>query len=152
MSDPILDTEPSLTTVPDEPRGRRTFTAMLVFACVAAVLALGLMVYRTVTREIPPEEIARRHFSWSSRFRPLRAQEVAGRADVWLEATTPTKPGDGVSELFGNNRIGSPRSISPPKKGVPLPLRLSASELGRTVTVEYDSKRKEYHLWMVDAP
>ena len=144
--------EPSLTTVPDGPTGQRTYRRLLAGACLLALITLGIGLYQAIMRKASPEEIAEHHFQWPSGFTVVRATESRGRADAWLVGKGPTgKPSDGVRELYAWNQTGS-TALKPLKKGSPAPLKMVSESFGRRFGVEYDAKRREYHLWAIDAP
>lgn len=150
MTDPS-----SLTTVPDEARGKRTFAGILIVVCLLSVVALGFAMIRTFTRERPLDEIARTHFQWDYRFDITHATDDVTRAQAWFKPTNPKmKPGDGVQALYIMNPVGL--GLVPPtvaKSGASKPLRLvSKNPGGETFGVEYDTKRRLYHLWWQGAP
>lgn len=146
---------PSLTTVPDEARGRRTFSGILIAVCLLVVGALGVMLFRTFTRVRPLEEVARTHFSFDSRFTVTHATDGQRKADAWLRTTDPKlTPLQGVQALYAYN--GRLTSATPPpwtKSGTAKALRLVATEPGgESFGVEYDTKRRLYHVWWQAAP
>ena len=154
MTDPS-----SLTTVPDEVRGKRTFTGTLIFVCLLAVSALGFAMVRTFTRVRPAEEIAREHFNWDYRFKVTEATDDGKRSDAWLRATTPAMtPVNGVEMLYTINPMaGPPIPVAKPvKKGKSAPAKplryVGRHPSGEIVGVEYDTKRRLYHLWWQSAP
>lgn len=145
---------PSLTTVPDAAGGRRTFIRILVAMCLLAVGAFGFALFKAVTRERPAEEIARARFQWDYRFTVTHAKDEGRNAEAWFRSTDPKmKPGDGVELLYIQNPVRV--AYVPPKvKSVtPKPLRQVMKEPGgETFGVEYDTKRRLYHVWWQAAP
>jgi hypothetical protein len=146
---------PSLTTVPDAAGGRRTFTRILIAMCLLAVGAFGFAMFKAFTHVRPAEEIARERFNWDYRFTVAKAVNEGPKAEAWFTPANPKmNPGDGVELLHSLNPVGSISvAPKPAKPSTAKPLRRVAKGLvGETFGVEYDTKRRLYHVWWQAAP
>jgi hypothetical protein len=149
-----MNAEPTFTTVPDERRGQRTFRGILRFVVILTLLALGTTLYRAFTYKRPLPEVAGEYLSLPTNYEVLRVQErPTGRrdADVWVRPTKKIVPAKAVAELYASVSY-TPMSARVSKKGAPAPTRIQGASGGRSVGVEYDAKRREYHLWVTYSP
>ncbi len=137
----------SLTTVADEARGRRSYRALVGSVIALTVIAFLAVLVQGFSKPEPPEHVMRFHGVQMGGHTILRLKESPDRKrlDVWTKVAGSAKPEQIVQELFSYN---TDYSTIVGKKAL-LKRQGRNPRNDHLVGVEYEPKRKEYHVWTI---
>lgn len=119
--------------------GDRRFVSGLLLGIVAVSIALILLSLKSAIDSAQlPETKAKRFFFVPSQYKVVSFREVQGGAAIEFESERKLTPSDTASEFFAMQPRAALMSL---KKGA---LKFVESSEERTLTVEYDLRRKLY--------